>query len=129
MTRRVLLVDDEPLIRQTLKEILEMYRYEVVPAASFAEAKLRLGAETFDVVITDLKMEHDRAGFDVARFAKEQSHPPVVVILTGFPDLGEDWKEHGADSLFTKPTNMPKLLESIEALLARPIVAASARTA
>ena len=119
MTRRILLVDDELTIRLTLKAILEMNGYEVVAAASSAEAKLRLGAETYDLVITDLKMEHDRAGFDVGQFAKEQSYGPAVVILTACPDLGRDWKEQGAESLLVKPTNTPEFLECIESLLAR----------
>lgn len=119
ITRRILLVDDEPTILLTLKAILEMHGYAVVPAASSAEAKLRLGSETYDLVITDLSMEHERAGFDLVQLAKEQSRPPAVVILTGFPDLGEDWKEQRADSLLAKPTNTPELLECIEALLTR----------
>ena len=118
MTKRILLVDDELAIRLTLTAILEMSGYEVVTAASSIEAKLRLGVEKYDLVITDLKMEHERAGFDVVRFARKQSYRPAIAILTACPDLGSDWKEHGADSLLTKPTNTPELLESIEALLA-----------
>jgi DNA-binding response OmpR family regulator len=116
-------VDDEPTILLTLKAILEMNGYEVGTAASSAEAKLRLEAETYDLVIADLKMEHERAGFDVVRFAKEQSCCPAVVILTACPDLGRDWKEQGAESLLMKPTNTPELLECIEALLTRQQIA------
>ena len=116
---RILLVDDELVILLTLQAILEMNGYEVVTADSAAEAKLKLGAETFALVITDLKMEHERAGFDVVRFAREQSYRPAVAILTACPDLGSDWKEQGAETLLVKPTNTPELLESIEALLAR----------
>ena len=119
MTRRILLVHDEPAILLTRKAILEMKGYEVVTSVSFAEAKLRLGSERYDLVITDLKMEHEKAGFDVVRFAREQSYRPAVVILTSCPDLGKEWKEQGAQSLLIKPTNTPELLECIEALLAR----------
>ena len=119
MTRRILLVDDELAILLTRKAILEMNGFEVVTAASSAEAKLRLGAQTYDLVITDLMMEHEKAGFEVVRFAREQSYRPAVAILTACPDLGRDWKEEGASSLLIKPTNMPELLECIEALLAR----------
>jgi DNA-binding response OmpR family regulator len=117
MAGRILLVDDELSIRLTLKAILEMNGYEVVAVASSAEAVLRLGSEQYALVITDLKMEHERAGFDVLRFAREQSYLPAVVVLTGCPDLGKDWKEQGADNLLTKPTNTPELLECIEDLL------------
>lgn len=118
MTRRILVVDDEPTILLTVKAILEMNGYEVATAASSAEAKLKLGAGTYELVITDLRMEHERAGFDVLRFAKEQGYPPAVLILTGCPDLGKDWKEQGAEGLLTKPTNTPELLDYIENLVA-----------
>ena len=119
MTRRILLVDDEPAILLTLKAILETNGCEVVAAASSAEAKRRLGAERYDLVITDLKMEHERAGFDVVRFAGRQSYRPPVVILTGCVDLVSDWKEQGAECLWIKPAKTPELLECLEALLAR----------
>ena len=120
MTGRILLVDDEPAILLTLKAILEMNGLEVVTAASAGEAKSRLGAETYDLVITDLNMEHERAGFDVVRFARQQGgRPPAVAILTACPDLGRGWKEWGADRLLIQPTNTPELLECVAALLGR----------
>jgi len=118
MTRRILLVDDELTILLTLKAILELNGYEVVTAASSAEAKLKLGVEAYNLVITDMKMEHERAGFDGVRFAKEQSYHPAVAILTARADFAKDWQEQGAAILLTKPTNTPELLECIEALLA-----------
>ena len=119
MSRRILLVDDEPAIQLTLKAILEMNGFEVVTAASSAEAKLRLQAESYHLVITDLNMEKETSGFDVVWFAREQPYCPAVAILTAYPDLGSDWKEQGAESLWIKPTNVPELLEQIQSLLAR----------
>jgi DNA-binding response OmpR family regulator len=119
MTGRILLVDDEPAILLTLKAILEMNGLEVVTAASAGEAKSRLGAETYDLVVTDLNMEHERAGFDVVRFARQSCRTAAVAILTACPDLGKDWKEQGADRLLIKPTNTPELLECVAALLGR----------
>jgi DNA-binding response OmpR family regulator len=114
---RILLVDDEPAILLTMRAILEMNGFDVVTAASAAEAKLRLEADTYHLVITDLKMEKETSGFDVARFAKARQNRPAVAILTAYPFLGSEWKEKGVDRLFIKPANMPELLEGIEALL------------
>jgi DNA-binding response OmpR family regulator len=111
------LVDDEPAILLTMSAILEMNGFDVVTAASAAEAKLRLEADSYHLVITDLKMENETSGFDVARFAKARQYRPAVAILTAYPYLGSEWKEEGADRLFIKPANMPELLEGIEALL------------
>ena len=119
MSKRILLVDDEPAILLTLKAILEVNGFEVATAASSAEAKIRLQADSYHLVITDLNMEKETSGFDVVRFAREQPYRPAVAILTAYPDLGSDWKEQGAESLWIKPTNLPELLEQIESLLAR----------
>lgn len=119
MSQRILLVDDEPAILLTLKAILEMNGFNVVTAASSAEAKLRLQADSYHLVITDMKMESDTSGFDVVRFARQQQYRPAVAILTAYPNLGSDWKEQGAESIWIKPVNMPELLEGIKALLAR----------
>lgn len=119
MSKRILLVDDEPAILLTLKAILEMNGFEVGTAASAAEAKLRLQADSYHLVITDLNMEKETSGFDVVQFAREQPYRPAVAILTAYPDLGSDWKEQGAESLWIKPTNLPELLEQIESLLGR----------
>jgi DNA-binding response OmpR family regulator len=119
MSQKILLVDDEPAILITLKAILEMNGFDVVTAASAAEAKLRLEADSFHLVITDMKMESDTSGFDVARFARQQQYRPAIAILTAYPNLGSDWKEEGAESLWIKPMHMQDLLEGIKALLAR----------
>jgi DNA-binding response OmpR family regulator len=117
LSRRILLVDDEPAILLTMSAVLEMNGFEVVTAASAAEAKVRLEAGTFHLVITDLTMENETSGFDVVRFAKERRYRPAAAILTAHSFLGSEWKAKGADRLFIKPANMPELLEGIEALL------------
>lgn len=119
MSRRILLVDDELTILLTMKTILEINGFDVVTATSSAEAKLRLEADSYHLVITDLKMENETSGFDVVRFAKKQQYRPAVAILTAYSHLGSDWKEQGAESIWIKPMNIPELLEQIEALLER----------
>jgi DNA-binding response OmpR family regulator len=118
VSQRILLVDDEPSILLTMKAILEMNGFEVVTAASSAEAKLRLEVDSYHLVITDMKMEKETSGLDVVRFARQQPYRPAVAILTAHPDLASDWKEQGADNIWIKPTKMPELLEGIKALLA-----------
>ena len=118
MKRRILLVDDELAILLTLKAILEINGFEVDTAASAKEAKARLSAgNRYQMVITDMRMETETAGYDVIREAKKQDCDPAVAILTAFPLLGSDWKEEGADSMLVKPMNTNDLLRQIEALL------------
>ncbi len=117
MKRRILLVDDELAILLTLKAILEINGFEVETAASAKEGKSKLASNSYHMVITDMRMETETAGYDVIREAKKQSYDPAVAILTAFPLLGSDWKEEGADSMLVKPMNTNDLLRQIEALL------------
>ena len=117
MKRRILLVDDELAILLTLKAILEINGFEVETAASAKEGKGKLAGGNYQMVITDMRMETETAGYDVIREAKKQDYDPAVAILTAFPLLGSDWKEEGADSMLVKPMNTNDLLRQIEALL------------
>ncbi len=117
MKRRILLVDDELAILLTLKAILEMNGFEVETATSAREAQQKLIKGTFQMVITDMRMEHETAGYDVINTAKEQKYNPATAILTAYPLLGTDWRNRGANSLLVKPVNTQDLLRQIEALL------------
>jgi len=117
MKRRILLVDDELAILLTLKTILEIHGFDVETAASAREAVSKLKANSYHMVITDMKMEHDKAGYDVIRAAKKTDYDPAVAILTAYPLLGGDWKSEGAQSMLVKPMNTDDLLRQIEVLL------------
>ncbi|HKW27588.1 MAG TPA: response regulator [Terriglobales bacterium] len=117
MTARILLVDDERSILMTLTAILQKNGFQVMSAASAQEAKEKLRREKFDLVITDLKMETDGAGFDVVRVALEQPYRPATLLLTAYPLAQQEWSAHGADGLLEKPTDMSSLLQTITQLL------------
>ncbi|MFB3813019.1 MAG: response regulator [Terriglobales bacterium] len=117
MKRRILLVDDELTILLTLKAILEMHGFEVETADSAREAMHKLEEASYHMVITDMKMEYDTAGYDVIRAARRQSYDPATAILTAYPSLGSDWNTQGAQSLLVKPVGTEDLLRQIEALL------------
>ena len=117
MKRRILLVDDELAILLTLKAVLEINGFEVETAASAREAKSKLKANRYHMVITDMRMESESAGLEVARAAKKATHPPAVAMLTAFPLPGFEWQEHGMDKMLVKPMNTEELLLQIESLL------------
>ena len=117
MKRRILLVDDELAILLTLKAILEMNGFDVETAASAREAKQKLAKNEYHMVITDMRMETDTAGYDVVKAARAQTYDPAVALLTAYPLLGSDWQDRGANSMLVKPMNTNDLLRQIEALL------------
>lgn len=117
MKRRILLVDDELRILLTLKAVLEMHGFDVDTAASAREGADKLAEGPYHMVITDMKMETSRAGYDVILAAKIQPYNPAIAILTAYAELGADWRTNGADSLLVKPIGINDLLRQVEALL------------
>jgi len=117
MKRRILLVDDELAILLTLKAVLEIHGFDVDTAASAREAKSKIRSHSYHMVITDMRMENERAGMEVVRTAREADYDPAVAMLTAFPLPGEEWESAGADEMLVKPMNTNDLLVQIEALL------------
>lgn len=118
MKRRILLVDDELAILLTLRAILEMNNFEVDTAASAREAEKKLMSASYEMVITDMRMESETSGYEVIRAARQQSYDPATAILTAYPSIDEEWQSRGAQSLLVKPVNTQELLRQIETLLA-----------
>jgi CheY-like chemotaxis protein len=117
MSARILVVDDEEPVSSMLKVVLEANGYAVVTSPSAADALRLLATEPFGVVLTDMKMETDSAGYDVVRAARALPDPPGVVILTAYPLLANDWRAAGADAAMSKPTQMNLLLEVVDELV------------
>jgi len=117
MKRRILLVDDELAILLTLRAILEMNGFEVDTAASSKEAQTKLKSNVYEMVITDMRMETETAGYDVIRIARQMPYDPATALLTAYPSLGNEWKSKGVQSLLVKPVNTAELLRQLEALL------------
>lgn len=84
--RRILVVDDEPVIRLFLQELLEDEGYEVVTAQSIAEGTEALRTSRFHLVVTDKNLP-DGTGFEIVHAAKEQDPPCEAMIITGYASL------------------------------------------
>jgi CheY-like chemotaxis protein len=112
-----LLIDDEENIRTLLKTVLEMSDFAVQTASSAQSAIEILQSQTFDVVISDLRMETQFAGYDVARVASRLDPRPVVVLVTAFPIPTAEWRSVGADALFTKGTDTLQLASRLAKIL------------
>ena len=120
--RTLLLVDDENSILQTLRMVFENEGYQVITAQSCAEALAILrNGHKFDAVITDLNMEHEDIGLEVARAAQKVKPKPAIVIYTGFAsvpnsrialDLGVDYMAH-------KPVEISDLISALNRLITK----------
>jgi DNA-binding response OmpR family regulator len=117
MKKRILLVDDEVAVLLTLKAVLEINGFDVDTAASGREGKLKLRANEYHMVISDMRMESDQAGAAVIAAARSASYQPAVALLTAYPMADEDWQEMGADRMLVKPMHTRLLLEQINRLM------------
>jgi CheY-like chemotaxis protein len=81
--KRVLVVDDDPVVGKSFERVLEPKGYAVIAAANGAEALARLEAESYDMVYTDIKMP-GMDGIEVARRIKASRPWLPVVIVTGY---------------------------------------------
>jgi PAS domain S-box-containing protein len=117
---RILLVDDEEAIVETVKQMLDRLGYIVVPRTSSIEAleTFRKDPDGFDLVITDLTMPRMTG----AEFTKElmRLRPDIPIILcTGYSELmgEEEAKAMGIREFFKKPIRSQKMLEKIRSVL------------
>jgi DNA-binding response OmpR family regulator len=117
MKRRILLVDDEVAVLLTMKAVLEISGFEVDTAASGREGKSRLKTRTYDMVITDMRMESEESGREVIVAARTAAYHPAVALLTAFPVADDDWQNMGADKMLVKPMQTRALIQQIEKLL------------
>ncbi len=117
MKRRILLVDDDVAVLLTLKAVLEMHGFEIHTANSVTDALQKLASSTYQMVITDMRMETETDGFHVVQAAKAQPYQPATAILTAYPPIDSDWQDAGAESLLVKPVGTKDLVRQIEALL------------
>jgi DNA-binding response OmpR family regulator len=116
MKRRILLVDDEMTILLTLKAVLEIGGFDVETASSAQEAKTKIRASDYHMVITDMRMESETAGKEVVAAARRAPCKPAVAMLTAFPEPAFEG-EDSADKMLVKPMHTSDLLRQLEALL------------
>lgn len=114
-THQILIVEDNPNMSSLLSDILEFFDYKAVGAQDGEEALKVLGEESFDLVITDLRMPK-MGGIDLLRTIKDKfPHLPVVVI-TGFDNdsYRSDASAAHADGFLCKPFKVDQIKELLK---------------
>jgi RNA polymerase sigma factor (sigma-70 family) len=107
----VLLVDDDPSVRESVGLALEEQGARVTPAASLDEARRKLDRRQFALVLTDLKLDGGREGLEVARAARSRTPDAKVVLFSGFDlsELADEAEEAGVDEMLSKPIPLEAL--------------------
>jgi len=119
MRKRVLVVDDDVAIRESLKKVLETADYEVALAADGQEAVERFGPSRPDLLILDLNLPI-KSGWEAFENLTRANPCVPVIIITGLANQHEFAALAGAGALLEKPVEVPALLETMEKLLAEP---------
>ncbi len=118
-TGRVLVVDDEPSVRESVGYALEQEGFDAILADSGEDAESKLAGQSFDLLILDIMMP-GKSGLDVCREVRSRS--PVPIILLTAKDAEVDkvvGLEVGADDYVTKPFSVRELLGRVRAQLRR----------
>ncbi len=108
--KRVLVLDDEPIVGERLKPVLEREGFDVEVFTESEGALRRLGETTFSVIVTDLKMKGP-SGMDILRFVKERAPHTAVIVITGYATIEthREAEAHGACHFVAKPFKMQDL--------------------
>ncbi len=112
--KKVLIVDDEPLIRNFLKDSLARLNKDIHQAENGEEAISKIQQDNFDLIITDMKMPK-KNGLDVLKYARKKNPSALVILITAFASLDTaiDSLNEGAFNYLIKPFS----IDSLEAAL------------
>ncbi len=123
----ILIVDDEPRIRDFVSMNLELERYRVIEANNGLEALEQLRENLPDLIVIDVMMP-EMDGFETLRHIREVSNIPVIMLTVRQNDQDKiHGLDLGADDYIAKPFNPGELLSRIRALLRRSFMSAPAR--
>ena len=119
MGKRILLVDDEPLMLKGLKYTLEQEGYETDMAMDGEEAMMKFQAQPFDLVLLDVMLPK-LDGLSVCQRIREQSNVPIIMLTAKGEDMDKILGlEYGADDYMTKPFNILEVRARIRTVLRR----------
>lgn len=115
---KILLVEDDPIIREGLRLALDSEGCELKAASSVAEAKSLLDGE-YDICILDVMLP-DGTGYDVCAEIRKRSDTPIIFLTACDDELHTVLAlEQGADDYIAKPFRMRELMARIKAILRR----------
>jgi len=120
---RLLVVDDEPSMREFLEIFFRKESYDVVSAESAEQALIIAGADEFDVVITDIQMP-GKSGIELLRELREISPGSVVIMITAFSttETAIEAMKQGAYDYVVKPFKVDEIRLVVEKALEKKLL-------
>jgi DNA-binding NtrC family response regulator len=123
--RKVLVVDDDPVVRKSFDRVLTGKGYAVITAENGQQALRKLSEERYDAVYTDIRMP-GMSGLEVAEEVKARRPWTPVVIITGYGSEAAEMraKAAGVSSFLHKPLSPAMIEDSAREIMATPAAAA-----
>jgi CheY-like chemotaxis protein len=117
---KVLLVDDDEVVRWTLGRVLEQNGFDITVAASVPQALKLISSESYDVLLTDLHMPGAGDGLTVVSAMRHANPKAITLLLTAFPEMESAARAIllQADQILVKPMEVSALVEVIKQRLA-----------
>jgi DNA-binding NtrC family response regulator len=117
---KILLVDDDEIVRSTLCALLEDQDFELTTASSVPEALKCINAALFDVLLSDLHMPGAGDGLTVVSAMRHANPKAITILLSAFPEMSA--AAHAillqADEILVKPMDIKALVDVIRQRLA-----------
>ncbi|MGA9752435.1 MAG: response regulator [Acidobacteriota bacterium] len=112
--KSVMVLDDEPIVGDRLKPVLEREGFEVEVFTESEKALERLKERSFHVLVTDMKMKGP-SGMDLLRFIKEKAPTTQVIVITGYATIetSHEAQALGAFQFIAKPFKMKELAKLV----------------
>ena len=116
MRKRIMVLDDDKQVRESLRKLLQAEDYEVVLAADSSEALKEFGRQHIELLLLDLNLPTEN-GWEI--FERVTSANPLlpIIIITGRAKQSEMAMAAGAGALMEKPLDIPLLLKTMAELL------------
>lgn len=117
---KILIIEDEPSLREVMQRALEQERYIVETAATYAEADARIAAYSYDCILLDIMLP-DGSGLLLLEHIKHLRRRDNVIIISARDSLDDkvEGLELGADDYLPKPFHTAELLARIRSVLRR----------
>ena len=115
--KKILIIEDEPLVLKVIDRLLIMKGYYTDRATNGKEALDQLQKSQFDLIITDIRMP-EKNGWDVISYLCESSNSTKILAISGYSQNDLDRAvDLGANQTLTKPFFPKQLSEAVEKLL------------
>jgi DNA-binding NtrC family response regulator len=107
---KIIVLEDDPIVRRNLEQLLRGQRYDVAVAETIAAARDLMARDTFDLIFLDVRLP-DGEGTDLLRELQTQAQKPLVVMITGFGSVESavECMRNGAFDYMLKPFSADQL--------------------